>query len=128
MSRSTLSAVMGLDNEKAVQAQIVEGLKAIGLRVYETSIKLRGKRKSWGLVAGIDPGIPDLLIAHPSWGPVRCPLEIKGPTTRLSEEQQRDHDLGILYIARSLDDAILSVAAFERRYDLKPIAGRAVLS
>lgn len=113
--------------EKEVQAEIVDGLKKIGFEVWETSIRLRGKRRSWGLVVGIDPAIPDLLVGHRSWGPVRCPLEIKGEKTPLSVEQARDFGLGLLYVARSFTDAIASLKAFEDRYFLKAIAGRVTL-
>ena len=104
--------------EDQVQGTIKDGLRALGYRVWCTTV--RAQRRGYGT----DKGIPDLLIGRNEWGPVRMPLEIKGAKTKLSPEQQSDVDDGILYIARSWDDALVMVENFERRYGFKEIARR----
>lgn len=104
--------------EDQVQGTIIDGLRAMGYRVWCTTI--RGARRG----SGQDKGIPDLLVGRKEWGPVRMPLEVKGPKTRLSAEQQGDVDDGVLYVARSWDDALEAVALFESKYGFKQIAWR----
>ena len=104
--------------EDQVQSTIKDGLRALGYRVWCTTV--RGQRRGYGT----DKGIPDLLIGRNEWGPVRMPLEIKGAKTKLSPEQQSDVDDEILYIARSWEGALSAVAGFEELYGFKQIARR----
>lgn len=104
--------------EREVQAQIVAALKTLGYLVQETSLKIRGKHNRWNLAVGIDAGISDLLVGRKSWGPIRVCLEVKGPKTVLSAKQQELYDDGLIYIVRSLDDALVSLGAIEIRFGL----------
>lgn len=104
--------------EKDVQSEVVAAVKSLGYLVQETSIKIRGKRKRWNMIVGIDAGISDLLIGRTGWGPVRLCLEMKGPKTALSDEQKRLLDLGLIEVARSLEEAIAAIQRFQERYGL----------
>ncbi len=68
--------------EKAVQAQIVQALRALGCHVSATS-QTRPSRQALGL--------PDLWVMHPGWR-LYCWIEVKRPSLgRLSPAQRAWH-------------------------------------
>ena len=101
--------------EEDVQANIIASLSTIGLRVLQTSHRVKmvscphcqGKFRPPGNY-GATKGVPDLLV--------RCPeqhdpgawigLEVKGPKTRLSPEQKELEQEQSIIIVRSLEDAL----------------------
>lgn len=111
--------------EAQVSATIQDGLRKMGYRVFSTTVRgFYGKPGGQGY--GVDKGVPDLLVGHDSWGAVLMPLEVKGPKTPLSPEQTDLRLRGMLYVARSWDDAIESVDHFERTFGLPLLARRAM--
>lgn len=114
---------MSTVTETDVQRTIVEGLRALGYEVWKT--QPRGVwRKSQPHGTGIDKGVPDLLVGRQSWGCLRMALEVKGPKTPLSPEQQDLYDREMLYVCRSWEDAIASLVQFEAAWGLQRVAAR----
>lgn len=86
--------------EKDVQAAIVEALRLAGAEVMQTSAwRQRGP-------SGVSPGVPDLLVFHPRVPRACLPLEVKRPGGRLSFQQTRYRDLGLIAVAFSVDQAL----------------------
>lgn len=101
--------------EEDVQANIIATLSTMGLRVLQTSHRVKmvccphcqGKFRPPGNY-GATKGVPDLLV--------RCPeqdapgawlgMEVKGPKTRLSPEQKELEQEQSIIIVRSLEDAL----------------------
>lgn len=108
------------EREDQVQDCIVQGLRLRGYTVLVTSERRRGERCAacghWQrprLGRGTTPGIPDLLVSHPSWPPgMWLGIECKGTQTRLSPAQQELADAGRIIIARSWEDAWAAVEAY----------------
>lgn len=104
-------------NEEQVQRSIIDGLQLMGYIVLQTSRRGVSCRhcgaKTFGS-DGVTRGLPDLVVSRESW-PKHCALliEVKGPATALSVEQALLERKGRIAIARSWEDALLAVRAFE---------------
>ena len=120
--------------EEMVQAQIIEGLRAHRLTVLQTTV--RGKQSLWcpdcrerfstqkcprchrhvGMPKGTTPGVPDLIVSRETWPVgVWLGIEVKGPATRVSAEQQALAAAGRIVVARSFEDAIGAVRELDAR-------------
>lgn len=113
---------MSPEREDGIQGAIVEALRWSGYEVLVTS-RRRHRCSHCGCYAttgdGCDRGVPDLLV---SLGGSRwLALEVKGPTTRLSPEQQRLHADGRISIVRSVDEAFDAVHSDVSRVVPEPI-------
>lgn len=108
--------------ESDVQRATVDMLSMLGYLVLETSIRARMVRcpacsnvfhpasspaSARGGVFGTTPGVPDLLV-RPKKAPsgVWIGIELKGPKTAISPEQQVLAGGGHTFIARSADEAV----------------------
>lgn len=108
--------------EESIQAAIIEGLTLMKFTVLQTSHRTKltecpacSMRFRPGGGYGATPGVPDLLISHPSW-PVGCWLgmEVKGPTTAISPAQAALLKQARIVIARSWEDAYTHVRLFQQ--------------
>lgn len=118
-----------LVTEEQVQGVIVDGLRLSGYEVLITSRQRKAaycaKCKRVALCSGcggkvyakggdgVSEGVPDLIVTRAAW-PIRMWLgmEVKGPKTEVSTEQQDLADRNRTVIVRSLDEAL--AAAKER--------------
>lgn len=109
--------------EAEIEGCIVHGLRALGYLVWKTQPRgvWAGSRRHG---TGVDKGIPDLLVAREEWGPVRLPLEIKRVGGTLSREQEELVRKGMMYVARSWEDALAALRDFETRFGFKEVARR----
>jgi len=107
--------------EEVVQKAIIRGLETYGYLVMVTSrIRKRsccGNCGTWSFAAGGDgvtKGCPDLYVSHLRW-PDACwmGIEVKGEKTPLSVEQKQLRENRRIVVARSFEDAIAAVKAFE---------------
>lgn len=105
--------------ESDVQAAIRDLLTSLGYMVRQTSV--RGWRGTKGY--GTDKGIPDLLVTRPGWF-CTCEIEVKGPKTKLSPEQDALVKSGVMSLARTVEDAMVILRVFERRHDLDGYCSR----
>ena len=100
------------ETEAGIQQAIIQGATLLGYIVLSTSEHRRGiacpkchRFFSPGGGRGSTPGVPDLLIRHPSWERGRwLGVEVKGPTTRVSPEQQTLADAHAIIIVRSWEE------------------------
>jgi hypothetical protein len=105
--------------ESDIQASIRELLTQVGYIVRQTSV--RGWRGTKGY--GTDKGIADLLVTREGWG-CTCELEVKGPKTAISKEQEALVNQGVICIVRSMDDALLCLRRFEKRLSMPGYASK----
>jgi hypothetical protein len=94
--------------EHEIQAAIVDALRLAGLTVYETTAyRQRG-------ASGVDRGIPDLLICHPSAMYTYLGIEVKrpGPIRWSSPEQGRAYAEHRFALAQSPEQALRVVHAW----------------
>lgn len=97
----------------------------MGYRVFSTTVRgFYGGANGKGY--GITKGVTDLLIGSDEWGPVLLPLEVKGPKTPLSSEQKDLYSKGLIYVARSWEEAIAAVDNFEQLFGFARRARRAM--
>lgn len=115
-------------SEEQVQQAIQQALLACRYRVLSTVHRYRRQpcpecgqmiRPSGGI--GATPGVPDLLVSHDAWGgggggalPLWAGIEVKGPRTRLSPEQEELEASGRIVVVRSWREAVEAVQAVER--------------
>jgi hypothetical protein len=101
-----------------VQKQIVEALRGCGYTVLVTSRRRHRCRCGlWSSAGdGCDKGIPDLFVALEAIVPddgiakwMWRGLEVKGPKTPVSPEQQALADAGHITIVRSVEEAFKAV-------------------
>lgn len=109
--------------ESQIQQTVVDGLRAAGYVVLVTNAALApvtvGGKKHYSRGHLATPGVPDLLISHQAWPPALWfGLEMKGEKTAVSPEQRHLADLGRIAIARSWEDAVDWLDAFECRNHL----------
>ena len=89
--------------ELDLQKQIIQGLRAHGFTVLSTSSGAAGRPRRFN--GNTSKGVPDLFAAKTGtdrW----TGLEVKLPKGRVKPEQQELADSGMVYIVRSLDDAL----------------------
>lgn len=94
--------------EDDVQRAIVEALRILGYEVLITSRRRRrcahcGRYSAGG--DGVTRGTPDLFVFDQRIGAWRG-MEVKGPNTRVSEEQEELLRRGMVAIVRSIEDAL----------------------
>jgi hypothetical protein len=102
--------------EEDVQHTIVEGLRALGYTVLQTSRRgIRGvcpgcgtRIKSYG-GDGADKGTPDLLVSKPGWLGAWIGLEVKSPTGVLRPEQRELAQRCMVFVVRSWEEALEAV-------------------
>lgn len=114
-------------SEADVQQAIIEGLTALGYLVEVTSRQRKrcphcDRYSSGG--DGASKGLADLMIGREAWGCMRIALEVKGSHTPLSPEQDDLCRRGMIFVARSWEDAVAAVAAFEGKHGLSRVAER----
>lgn len=113
----TVSIVL---SEEQINSCIRDGLSALGYNVFSTTVRGWRGRKGYGA----SPGVPDLLVGRNEWGAVLMPLEVKGPKTRLSAEQESLNERGLIFVARSWEEALAAVAEFEKKFGFNQVASR----
>jgi hypothetical protein len=100
-------------SEADVQRTIRDALTCLGFLVLQTTVRVRRCPQCGKVGAGrygTSKGIPDLLVRAKNWPPhVWKALEVKGPSTRVSREQQVLADVGAIVIVRSLEDALAAL-------------------
>ena len=92
-------------SEEQVQRSIQNSLHLRGYLVLSTVHRYRKGQQAAGY--GASKGVPDLLVRVPrAFGEALwLGLEVKGPSTRLSPEQQALEDAGAIVVVRSPEDA-----------------------
>ncbi len=109
--------------EKAIQQQIVDTLRNVGLLVLETSEKRRRYPcKKCGTIdyaqggrPGVSKGLSDLLVRRRTWPHAMwLALECKARKTKLSAEQEALAAGVHIWIVRSLDDALAAIESADR--------------
>jgi hypothetical protein len=89
--------------EAPIQKAIVDTVRWCGLEVYETTAyRQRG-------ASGVDKGVADLLIPHPTLRWTALCMEVKRPgrTIWSSPEQKRAAELAHTVVVRSVDEALV---------------------
>lgn len=114
-------------SEEQVQNAIQQALLACRYRVLSTVHRYRMQpcpecgqtiRPSGGY--GSSPGVPDLLVSHDAWGrdssgrALWSGIEVKGPKTPLSPEQEELEAAGRIVVVRSWREAVEAVEAVQR--------------
>lgn len=87
--------------EREIQDGIRSALRKLGYTVLSTSGVGRAKHAR----NNQDKGVPDLLVSKDGWG-VWIGLEVKAPKGALKPEQKDLADRGMVFVVRSLDDAL----------------------
>lgn len=91
--------------EESVNRSVRDALEMLGFVVLSTTV--RNARGGYGA----SKGVPDLLVSRDGWG-CWMGLEIKGPKTRVSDEQKDLEARGLIVIAQSVDEALCAVQDF----------------
>ena len=114
--------------EWSVQQTIEEGLTYLGYIVLHTQHQYRMQtcpkckhrfREQGGY--GASPGIPDLLIHHPTWPAGHIfGMEVKGTKTPLSAEQKVLQAQRAIVVCRSWEDAEAAIREFEEAATRQP--------
>ncbi len=124
-----MSAPGGTPKERVVQRQIVNGLRACGLRVrhtpngvkYAGSVQDRNRQAAVMRADGLVPGFPDLTVVKPGTPPIYGHLEVKREGASLaSDHAQRQlecheamrRDGENVAVVRSLDEALSTVKSW----------------
>ena len=112
-----------LVSEDQIQETIIGGLRAFGYTVLVTSN--RGIRSTCPRCAasftafggyGATPGVPDLIVTRNNWAIGQAMLvEVKGPKTKLSPEQEQLRKSGRIVIVRSWEDMQRELFEFLKR-------------
>ena len=98
-------------SEEEVQRGIVTALTALGYLVLVTS---RRPKRCWncgqwgksGTGDGVSKGLPDLFFSRREWRNRWYGAEIKSATGRLRPEQKILAESGMVFVWRSIDDAL----------------------
>lgn len=94
--------------EEQVQAAAIELFTVLGWTVLQTSRRgifcQRCHRRVYG-PDGATKGVPDLFVSRKGWDRW-IGIEVKGPKTKVSPEQQQLVDAGQVCLVRSIDEAI----------------------
>ena len=85
-------------SERDIQKAIVQELRLRGYIVMETG-QWRADR------AGNSKGLPDVIFTRQGWGNRWSCIEVKTAKGRVRKEQQELVYLGVVHIARSVEDA-----------------------
>ncbi len=107
------------ETEEGTQQAIIQALRVRGYAVLQTTVRLRagicqcGRKVSSPGKYGSDKGISDLLIWIAAIGGWMM-MEVKGPTTKVSCEQQDAVNSGRMVIVRSVDEAFAAIKEWER--------------
>lgn len=122
IERIKLQGIGALQTEHEIQSLIVEHLRKVRrCEVLETFNGLHGRVAAMAREKGMKvghkatKGVPDLLVSKPSW--VKgcwLGLELKKAKGVLSPEQAELHRCGRIVIVRSIEEADLALAEFER--------------
>lgn len=89
--------------EREVQDQVRKALRSLGYTVLSTSSGASGRPRKFH--NNQDKGVPDLLVSKEGWG-VWIGLEVKSEKGALQPEQRDLADKGMVFVVRSLDDAL----------------------
>ncbi len=106
--------------EEDIQKLMIDGLRLKGYTVLTTSRQRRGvscpkcgTKNFPSKGDGVDKGLPDLMVWHPRWGACWLGLEVKGPETPVSPEQEALAKQGAVQIVKSLEDAFREVECMD---------------
>lgn len=113
-------------SEADVQDAIIQRLELLGFTVMVTS-RIRRKCHNCGYYPkggdGVTKGLADLVVTHNTWPTgIAVLLEVKSPTTKLSEEQKQLEMHGRIWVVRDQDVAAEIMQAYHQRMVL--IAGK----
>jgi hypothetical protein len=108
--------------EDDVQEAIVSAAQVMGMEVLITSRRRKNvKCPGCGDIFrptggdGVSKGVPDLLVRHPKWPPLTwLGVEVKGPTTKVSPEQQALAAKGAVCVVRCIDDFLTAVRPIDQ--------------
>ncbi len=117
--KTDLERYRGSVSEQDVQGVIVTALEWLGYTVLVTS-RRRKRCEFCGEFSrrsdGVSKGLADLMVRHPTYPPYAwLALEVKGPRTPVSPEQQQFSDDGAVAVVRSVEDAQNAICRFEER-------------
>lgn len=100
--------------EDQLQTAISQALQLLGYRCMSSTV--RGWRGPRGY--GATKGLPDLWISRDGWG-CWLGMEVKGPKTPVSPEQDELAKVCLICIVRTLDEAFEAIVRFEDRLQLR---------